>query len=163
MPSLINRLDHVSVFWCRYLLIGLALQLIIRGVVSAFSAWYLKVTPNDEHPTLIDENFGRLLWWCARGWFPRATLQLPPGGGPPRHPVSDICLPFVIGLIELYSYPVLMKLDQLTIIAAWIGLKTVAQWTRWTGDRSVFNRYLLANLLVILASLYLTRFVTDSS
>jgi uncharacterized membrane protein HdeD (DUF308 family) len=65
---------------------------------------------------------------------------------------SDFWLTTILGSLELLSYPVLLKIELWTVIGAWIGFKTVAQWRVWTESRSQFNRYLTGNALVIMAS-----------
>ena len=54
-----------------------------------------------------------------------------------------------------------MSIQAWVVIGAWIGVKTVAQWTVWKDDRAVFNLFLIGNLLVIGASvLFLSPYVT---
>lgn len=60
---------------------------------------------------------------------------------------------FILGSFEMAAYPVLIATNFWTAVGAWIGLKTVAQWSTWTTDRTVFNLFLVGNLLV-LASAY---------
>jgi hypothetical protein len=69
--------------------------------------------------------------------------------------------PFILGWIELTVYPVLMASGAWTVIGAWIGFKTVAQWERWKMERNIFNVFLIGNaLVVILSYLLLTSQVT---
>jgi hypothetical protein len=60
--------------------------------------------------------------------------------------------PFILGLLELAAYPVLMVSGGWTVIGAWIGLKTVAQWERWSKERNIFNLFLINNALVVMTS-----------
>jgi hypothetical protein len=66
---------------------------------------------------------------------------------------SDYWFTLFLGLIELMSFPVLMKMGAWNVIGAWIGSKTVAQWKRWTENRVSFNGYLIGNAVCILLSL----------
>lgn len=60
----------------------------------------------------------------------------------------------IIGTFELLIYPLLMAVGAWAAIGAWIGLKTLPQWTQWTSNRPVFNLFLIGNLLT-LTSAYL--------
>ena len=73
---------------------------------------------------------------------------------------KDYWQPFVLGLLELAAFPVLMATDHWSYVGAWLGLKTVAQATRWKDDRSVFNRFLIGTGLVVLASYFLANMVS---
>jgi hypothetical protein len=69
--------------------------------------------------------------------------------------------PFVLGFLELLTYPVLMASGSWTAIGAWIGLKTVAQWDRWKLERDIFNNFLIGNAVVVIASyMFLARHIT---
>jgi hypothetical protein len=123
-----------------YFLVGLGLQVGIRIFMSAISA--LAETHRSQRRVSAPRfliYFSRCFW----GWHPKDK----------EGHKSDYCLPFVLGLLELYSYPVLMATGAWTVIGAWIGLKSVAQWSRWSTDRITFDRYLIGNALVVLLSL----------
>ena len=75
-------------------------------------------------------------------------------------PYKDYWQPFILGLLELTAFPVLMATDYWSYVGAWLGLKTVAQATRWKDDRSVFNRFLIGTALVVLASYLLASMVS---
>lgn len=78
--------------------------------------------------------------------------------------VKDYWQPFILGMIEILTYPVLLRTDNLHIIGAWIGLKTIAQWKEWSLNRAHFNRFLIGNAMVIIASvLFLAPLVTVDS
>jgi hypothetical protein len=67
-------------------------------------------------------------------------------------PHMDRLIPLCIGVTELFIYPTAMHYGAWNYIGAWIALKTLPHWTRWTRKRAVFNRYLLGNALVLIAS-----------
>ena len=71
--------------------------------------------------------------------------------------VDDFWLPFCIGLVELFLYPMFILMGRFEIIGGWLVVKTAAHWGKWKESRTPFNRYLFANLLVILAALILTK------
>jgi hypothetical protein len=43
--------------------------------------------------------------------------------------------PFILGTIELISYPILMATNNSSYIGAWLGFKTLAQWKYWSENR----------------------------
>jgi hypothetical protein len=69
-----------------------------------------------------------------------------------RTPHMDRLIPASLGIVELFIYPTAMRYGAWDYIGAWIALKSVAQWSRWTDKRAVFNRYLLGNAMVLIAS-----------
>ncbi len=71
-------------------------------------------------------------------------------GVPPRGSKfpADYWYTFILGCFEMVAYPVLIATHSWTIIGAWIGLKTVAQWSAWKRDRATFNLFLIGNALV---------------
>jgi len=132
---------HLKFLLPDYIVWGLGLQLLIRAFMAFLSAVYLRQIGKDER-----------LWPLLRnvysGWHPDY-----------KEIKSDLWYPFILGLIEIYSYPVLMVAHAWTAIGAWIGLKTVAQWQRWTADRLLFQRYLIGVALVVIAAFWMKRFV----
>jgi hypothetical protein len=131
---------HWRIAWCSYVFFVLLSAILIRGFMSMLSSVYLK-------------RRGGQFWlswgYSFLGWYP----------GDVEAERSDLWFPFILGVIELFSYPVLMVTNNWTFIGAWIGFKTVAQWQRWTKDRAVFHRYLIGNALTVLTSRLLAQFV----
>ena len=72
---------------------------------------------------------------------------------------DDYWLPFFVGWIELYFYPILMVNASWQVIGFWIGVKTASQWRTWGRSRTPYNRFLLGNLLGLVVSLFLSRLV----
>jgi hypothetical protein len=73
---------------------------------------------------------------------------------------ADFWLPTIVGAIELCAYPVLMVMGDWSIIGAWIGFKTLAQWKAWSENRNHFNRYLVGTAVnVIVSLLVMTHYV----
>jgi len=81
-------------------------------------------------------------------------------GGPG---IADYWLPFLIGLLELLSYPILIFTNNLAVIGAWLTLKTAAQWATWGKSRTTFNRFLFGNLLAIVAAFALAGWFVRAS
>jgi hypothetical protein len=136
-----------------YWICGFVLQLCVRLYMSFLSALFLwRTATTDERFWRIfkDKRFWRLFRYTFFGWHRGSYTDIK----------SDLWYPFILGLIEIHSYPVLMVVHTWTAIGAWIGLKTVAQWQRWTVDRLLFQRYLIGTALVLVLSLWLTKFVT---
>jgi hypothetical protein len=50
----------------------------------------------------------------------------------------------------------LIATGALSVIGAWIAFKAVVQWNTWTKQRFTFNRFLLGNALVVMASYWLS-------
>ena len=69
--------------------------------------------------------------------------------------LDDYLLPSFIGLIELMILPILIYSNLYKVIGAWIAIKAFAQWKRWELSRTIYNRFVLGNLLVILFSFIL--------
>lgn len=129
-----------------YIILAFALSLVVRGSISLHRAW--------EISHLTGTSFSKA--WCCSFWgsFPKPIKD----GKQDKH--SDYWAPFVLGWIELLAYPIFMALNAWTVIGAWIGLKTLAQWNAWTENRNPFNRYLIGNALIVsFAAIFLTDFM----
>lgn len=66
--------------------------------------------------------------------------------------IDDFWLPFIIGIFELSIYPFLMVNGFWTAIAAWVAIKTASSWGGWQKTRTAYNRFLVGNILSLLAS-----------
>jgi hypothetical protein len=129
-----------------YIVYGLVLQLWIRIFMMALSTIILA---NRETRRSSDWRFGRLGELSA--YFTRSFFGFHPNDL--KREKSNYGFTAILGLLELYSYPVLMATGSWTVIGAWLGFKTVAQWRAWSDDRVIFNHYLIGNALVVLSSL----------
>jgi hypothetical protein len=144
--SVVQVIVQLQVPWCKYLLTGIALQIITRLVMAGFSTSQLPLITDKQGLRVYTESILKLYGRCIVGRFPGDEKQ------------SDLGLPALIGLLELWFYPLLLATDVTVvngpnIIGAWIGLKTVAQWNRWKEDRPSFHRYLFGNALIVLFSI----------
>ncbi len=64
-------------------------------------------------------------------------------GSNPETGHNDLFYNFILGSIELFIYPILIRTNNLEIIGAWIGFKALAQWGKWKINRIIYNRFLL--------------------
>ncbi len=87
----------------------------------------------------------QVAFWASVG---RGFVGLSPSPGKEAQK-SDFLSPFLVGLLELLSFPVLMAGTHWSYIGWWLGFKTAAQYKHWTTERAVFNRYLVGNALVL--------------
>jgi hypothetical protein len=71
---------------------------------------------------------------------------------------ADYGLGFILGVIELLAYPLLLKAGYPVFIGAWLAFKT-AHRMGYAPEykRGTFNRYLVANALILITSYVLAR------
>ena len=90
-------------------------------------------------------------------WYCRILIGL--GGKPPRptdgeagkeRVRGDYLTPYVLGGIELMTYPVLFAAGLDLYVGAWLGLKAAAQYRHWSADRGAFAAFLVGNALVLM-------------
>jgi hypothetical protein len=138
--------------WPAYLTLGFLLQVIVRVIMSMLSAVIATARGRRRRRGLYRQPRQRL---HSRFWiyFWRSFKGCHPPDRDDVRSKSDYLFPAILGLLELYSYPVLMATDAWTVIGAWMGFKTVAQWKSWGDDRVTFNHYLIGNAIVVLLSL----------
>jgi hypothetical protein len=104
--------------------------------MSFLNAW--------EYSELYGVHFPVALW--------RYLIGVHPNDIPLDRIRSDFLLTTFLGTLELISYPVLLQMGSWSVIGAWIGFKTIAQWAAWIKNRNQFNRYLIGNALVLISS-----------
>ncbi len=68
----------------------------------------------------------------------------------PTH--RDYLLPFGLGVLELFTFPLLINAQVWSFIGAWLGFKVVAQWGHWGENRPAFNRFLIGTALILIFS-----------
>jgi hypothetical protein len=74
---------------------------------------------------------------------------------------SDYWLAFILGVGEMLSYPLLIVTDHALYIGAWVAFKTVNRWHYAPGvSRGPYNRYLVANGIILIASYLSARWFT---
>jgi hypothetical protein len=73
---------------------------------------------------------------------------------------GDYLLPFFVGFAEAACYPVLLKTGMIEVIGGWLAIKAAGLWRNWGGSRIAFNRFLVANLVLLAFSyFYLAKFI----
>jgi hypothetical protein len=70
----------------------------------------------------------------------------------------DFWQPSILGVLELAIYPVLLASGKPEYIGAWLLFKTIPRFGSWEKHRNVYQRFLIGNALVLLASYGLMRF-----
>ena len=148
--------------WC-YVGYVLAVAVAVRIVLSLLRAF--KYANEDKHANEDGRpHFGKLYWLTLKGFHPPVRVKTSEGEEKVRDVRSDHLSAFVLGLLELATYPVLIAINQWPLIGAWITLKTLAQWSEWQRDRGVFNLFLIGTVVnVLVAALALTQFVAVPS
>ena len=70
---------------------------------------------------------------------------------------NDYFQPFIVGLLELLVYPALLAAGKPEYVAAWLGFKVVPRLGAWSTHRETYQRFLIGNALVVVASYFLQR------
>src|SRR5690606_7954703 len=118
-----------------YFLVALLLALAVRLVLGLLKCYELATTiPEVRYGTALGRMFIGL----------SATDKPPADGG---EGTGDYLAPLVLGYLELLTYPVLMRGGYWLYVGAWVSLKTLAQYTHWVKNRSMFNRFLIGTAL----------------
>jgi hypothetical protein len=135
---------------CLFVVVALLISVAIRALTSAMRAWELYERAGRR------EAYGRLFFCGLVGKFPQEFAQ---NTGRAENQAADIwtgqsdfLYPFILGLMELLCYPILMRAGAWTVVGAWLAFKTVVHWSSWAKNRNPFNRYLIGNALVVVAS-----------
>lgn len=61
--------------------------------------------------------------------------------------LEDYWLGYIIGFAEVAFYPILIYTCNLSVIGAWLAIKTAGNFTVWRENQIAFNRFLVSNLL----------------
>lgn len=133
MQNLLDVLSTADI--TQFLLFAFLLSLLVRVISVLLRATELASASKDN-------KFFELLWKSFLGF----------GDDPTKY---DYWHPFILGWLEFTIYPVLMVTGTWTVIGAWLGFKTLAQWKHWSEHRPAFNRFLICNVLVVVLSLLL--------
>ena len=94
-----------------YLLVVAVLALVVRAIMAALRAF--KLQHDDKQLSYVSH--------ALRSF-----------GGFHVGKTADYWYPFFIGLFELGLFPIFLATQAWPVIGAWIGLKTLAQWSAWT-------------------------------
>lgn len=149
--SYIDQVNSLCIDWIEYIFWVVVFTLLIKLIVA------LLKTVEKEHGWKRNQSFFDSL---RDNFFKGVTegkkeIRRKQKG---KYINSDFMFNFIIGTIELAVFPVLIKVNALEVIGAWIALKTLPQWNAWKGQRHVFNRFLIGTALVIIASFLIAAF-----
>lgn len=146
----IEQYEFAPLGWeCVYIVMVILINLFVRLVFSI-----LRATAANSDPALSKVRYRE---FYGSDWKYRTRIIFK-GCDSVIDPSPDLWYNSVIGIMELLTFPILMRVDGQAIIGAWIGFKTVAQWSKWTKDnRLTFNRYLIGCAINVLISYLLMR------
>ncbi|MBI4653542.1 MAG: hypothetical protein HY752_00850 [Nitrospirae bacterium] len=66
---------------------------------------------------------------------------------------GDYWQAFALGILELCTFPILMRTENWYFIGAWIGFKVLGNWEGWKKSRQLVNRFLIGTGLILVVSL----------
>jgi hypothetical protein len=145
------NLDTIDIdFPYEYAVLVAAITLLLRVIISWMRAYEYKYYPEAEATDKM-KSFNSLSL-RRRFWIVFV-------GGSNKDPFPDFWYNTILGAIELSIFPILLKAHQYSIIGAWIGFKSVAQWNAWNKNRYVFNRFLIAHAALVIISWFMMCFV----
>jgi hypothetical protein len=121
-----------------YLLYAAIASMLIRATSSA-----LKAMDSNNNSTKFHKRFYRAF----------------SGYGNEKLEDNDYWHPYILGFLEIATLPPLLTMGLWQAICGWIALKSVPQWKIWCERRSPFNRFLICNLLMLIASAWMLRFL----
>ncbi|MBW8003112.1 MAG: hypothetical protein FVQ80_14015 [Planctomycetes bacterium] len=135
--------------WIWYLAQCVIAALVIRAIINVFKTFSLRDGEPFDSKKYKDRdsyNAVKAMSWCKtfRGSYVGFSKE--------HWFFRDYWLGGLIGLAELIIYPFLLSKGKWQIIGGWIAIKTVPQWSVWIRSRSTFNRFLLANIIVLAVS-----------
>ena len=139
---------YLSISPILFLLYCMIVSLIVRVIIMIFKTFALKDRVNE-----LSTSYS---FW---GTFFRAFTGFGFSGKDVNdnhlyRDVNDNLLSFFIGAIEAGAYALFIFVNQPLLIGGWLALKTAGQWKNWAKTRTVFNRFLFGNILVILLSYF---------
>ncbi len=70
---------------------------------------------------------------------------------------NDYWQTWIIGVLELISFPILLASGYAQYIGGWLIIKTLPQWTHWQNRRWVYNRFLIGNAIILLIAYFMTK------
>jgi hypothetical protein len=116
--------------------LALALSIGVRVVLAILKCYELAVVGASTS------------FWSSLG---RVLVGLPfAKGGSVAEAKGEYLTSLLVGFLEFVIYPILMAAGAWAYIGAWVAFKTVAQYKHWGESRSMFNRFLAGNALVLL-------------
>lgn len=135
----------LKILWWKYWALAMVFSFAIRTVLTAFRSY-----------RLIVENGGGAHAFCC--YFFRTLAGLGHKEFDPKMEDEDkkerirgdYLTAYILGVLELATFPFLFAAGLYEYVGAWIGLKVVAQYKHWTEDRGSFTAFLIGNALVLI-------------
>lgn len=144
----LNAIGWSTSPWC-YVAYAALLSALVRVVLTLFRCYRFWDECRSTPATLL-RLFGRLM--IGRGFADLKDLD----DKDKERNRGDYLAPFIIGFLELLTFPILFAAGLHVYAGAWISLKLVAQYKHWADDRNTFNAFLLGNaLILVLAFIFL--------
>lgn len=131
--------------YCSYIALILVIPLVVRIVSSFFRVC--------EFRAIEKKRFGLNETFCKQLW--NSFLGCPLDRWKPES--GDYWHPFILGILETASYPILIITGFWQAIGAWLTFKTLGQWKHWADHRASFNRFLIGNALIIIMSFLIVK------
>ena len=130
--------------------------LVIRLILSIFKAFAIRQGEADYVDEITEEKVVFRKWsWRKAYWKTVKGFSR----GPEQKTIDDYWLTVLIGIAELYLYPILMVVGKWSVIGTWLAIKTASGWGTWHKTRTSYSRFLFGNILALLFSIFLMRFV----
>lgn len=130
-----------------YIITCILLSTAMRGVHCIFKALSPGLGPDGEEDKEVESMaFGKRYWAVFKGFG--------------EDSVKDLWLGWIIGVVEVATYPILIVTGNLPIIGGWFALKIAGSWNLWHNNPTHFNRFLVSNLMNVAIAVFITsRFV----
>lgn len=143
--NIFAELPHGIMFWM-YLITALVFSVIVRFILCHFKARAVQ----QGEANYKDEIKG--IWYDFRRIPYRTIFQaLFFNRGGDLH-IDDYYLPTLVGLSELFIFPILMNSHKWSYIGSWLLIKTAGQWGMWQKSRTTYNRFLFGSILSLFFS-----------
>ena len=136
-------------FW----ILAVVFTLIIRLILTLFKACAINNGEADDYNNKNEETKFKGI-----GFKKAFRISFCSTGNDVR--IDDYWLPALIGYSELIVFPILMHKGWIVGIGAWIAVKTASSWGGWQKTRTAYNRFLLGNILSLIASFLIYKIIS---
>lgn len=143
--NILSMLPQGDSFWLWISLIVLS-TIIIRIILCLFKTLAVKQGEADYKDEISNQSISFKNW--KRWKIFRKLLRSNAGD---LH-IDDYFLSTFVGSAELVCFPILMDNHKWYYIGFWMLIKTAGSWGMWGKSRTVYNRFLLGNILSLFFS-----------
>ncbi len=130
-----------------YWILACGFTLIIRTILSFFKALAINNGEVDDSQNKDEKK------WKGTGVKKALIYSFCSNGKDIK--IDDYWLPAIIGYSELIIFPIFMTKGWIVGIGAWIAVKTASSWGGWQKTRTAYNRFLIGNILSLVASFFI--------